>query len=107
MFVNGFLKLIEAGIIRREVYGDETLQRLINEGRIAPDTVNLHTLRALLEEGRIGSPLREVVYHKLVLEMDHADIAAELGLANADSARALFHKALARLRERLESPREE
>lgn len=59
MFVNGFLKLIEAGIIRREVYGDETLQRLINEGRIAPDTVNLHTLRALLEEGRIGSPLRE------------------------------------------------
>lgn len=59
MFVNGFLKLIEAGIIRREVYGDETLQRLINEGRIAPDTVNLNTLRALLEEGRITSPLRE------------------------------------------------
>jgi hypothetical protein len=27
MFVNGFLRLIEAGIIRREVFADATLQR--------------------------------------------------------------------------------
>lgn len=60
--------------------------------------------RALLG---LGSPLREVVYHKLVLEMDHTEIAATLGLANADSSRALLSKALARLRERLESPRDE
>lgn len=59
--------------------------------------------RALLA---LGSPMREVVYHKLVLEMEHDEIAAELGLASADSSRALMHKALARLRERLDDPRE-
>ena len=32
MFVNGFLKLIEAGIVRREVFGDAALQRILNEG---------------------------------------------------------------------------
>lgn len=52
----------------------------------------------------LGSPLREIVYQKLVLEMDHDEIASELGLASADSARALFHKALGKLRERLDEP---
>lgn len=60
--------------------------------------------RALLG---LGSPLREVVYQKLVLDMTHAEIAADLGLASADSARALFHKAVAQLRERLDDPRGE
>ncbi|WP_088284095.1 acetyl-CoA hydrolase/transferase C-terminal domain-containing protein [Ideonella sp. A 288] len=57
MFVNGFLKLIEAGIIRREVFGDVVLQRLINEGRITNEVVTPQTLRALFEAGRISSPL--------------------------------------------------
>lgn len=57
MFVNGFLKLIEAGIIRREVFGDATLQRLLNQRRIDGPVVTPQTLRALLEAGRIGSPL--------------------------------------------------
>lgn len=56
MFVNGFLKLIEAGIIRREVFGDATLQRALNEDEI--DTaVTPQTLAALLRHGRIRSPL--------------------------------------------------
>ncbi len=55
----------------------------------------------------LGSPLGDVVYHKLVLELTHEEIAAELGLASADSSRALFSKALARLRERLDDPRED
>ncbi len=56
MFVNGFLKLIEAGIIRREVFGDVVLQQLLNDGRI--DTVvTPATLRALLDVGRVRSPL--------------------------------------------------
>jgi len=63
-----------------------------------------HLERALLG---LGSPLREVVYHRLVLDLEHDEIAAELGLASADSSRALFHKALARLRERLDDPRGE
>lgn len=57
MFVNGFLKLIEAGIIRREVFSDTVLQTLLNEGKIADPTVTPATLRALLTAGRIRSPL--------------------------------------------------
>jgi len=57
MFVNGFLKLIEAGIIRREVFADTTLQHLINEGRIPDESVGADTVVALLEAGRIHSPL--------------------------------------------------
>lgn len=59
MFVNGFLKLIEAGIIRREVFGDAVLQQLINDGSIADETVTPQTLQALLAARRIGSPLNE------------------------------------------------
>ena len=57
MFVNGFLRLIEAGIIRREVFNDTVLQELINSGRIADATVQPATLRALLDVGRVRSPL--------------------------------------------------
>ncbi len=57
MFVNGFLQLIEAGIIRREVFGDAVLQQLLNEGRIPDETVTPQTLRALLEAGRVRCPL--------------------------------------------------
>ncbi len=59
MFVNGFLKLIEAGIIRREVFGDTVLQQLINDGQITDETVTPQTLSALLRARRIGSPLND------------------------------------------------
>lgn len=59
MFVNGFLKLIEAGIIRREVFGDVVLQQLLNQGTIADETVTPQTLRALLDAGRVRTPLAE------------------------------------------------
>lgn len=57
MFVNGFLKLIEAGIIRREVFSDVVLQQLINRGAIADETVTPQTLRALLDSGRVRAPI--------------------------------------------------
>ncbi len=57
MFVNGFLRLIEAGIIRREVFGDTVLQKLINEGKMPEAAVTPATLHALLDAGRIRSPL--------------------------------------------------
>jgi len=59
MFVNAFLRLIEAGIIRREVYGDAVLQQLLNSGRIADESVTPDTLLALLEAKRIRSPLSD------------------------------------------------
>jgi acyl-CoA hydrolase len=58
MFVNGFLKLIEAGVIRREVFGDTVLQQLLNSGAIADETVTAQTLRALLDARRIHAHLR-------------------------------------------------
>lgn len=59
MFVNAFLRLIEAGIIRREVYDDAVLQQLLNNGRIPDANVTPDTLLALLEAGRIRSPLSD------------------------------------------------
>ncbi len=56
MFGNGLLKLLEAGVLRREVFHDETLQRLLNDGRIRTE-VDLDTLRALHAAGRVSSPL--------------------------------------------------
>ncbi len=57
MFVNGFLKLIEAGIIRREVFADTVLQQLLNCGEITDETVTPLTLQALWDAGRVHSPL--------------------------------------------------
>lgn len=59
MFVNGFLKLIEAGIIRREVFDDAILQQLINSGRIKNETITPDTLLALLDAGRVRPKLSE------------------------------------------------
>ena len=57
MFVNAFLRLIDAGLIRRRVFNDLALQELALQGRLqsAPD---LQALQALLHCGRISSPLR-------------------------------------------------
>ena len=74
MFVNAFLRLIEAGIIRREVYGDAVLQQLLNSGAIADETVTPQTLRALMDAGRVRSPLAqedlEFLKHYGVLQPD-------------------------------------
>ncbi len=59
MFVNAFLRLIEAGIIRREVFDDAVLQQLLNSGRIEDQNVTPAMLQTLLEVGRIRSPLAE------------------------------------------------
>ena len=56
MFVNGFLWLIRAGIIRREVFDDLALQRLVSEGRIARE-VTPQTLVLLYEAGRVKAEL--------------------------------------------------
>lgn len=57
MFVNGLLKLIKAGIVRREVFDDVALQGLVNEGRVPGLAVSPDTLAALIDAGRITSTL--------------------------------------------------
>ena len=56
MFVNGFMALIDAGVIRREVFNHDGLQRLLNAGRIGL-TPDEGMLNALFEARIIGSPL--------------------------------------------------
>jgi len=58
MFVNAFMRLIDAGIIRREVYADEALQNLCNSGVVRDGAVTPALLTALLEARRIRAPLR-------------------------------------------------
>ncbi|WP_336367150.1 acetyl-CoA hydrolase/transferase C-terminal domain-containing protein [Marinobacter sp. C2H3] len=57
MMVDGFLHLMAAGVLTREVFEDEDLQRLVNEGRVGM-TPSLEALDALREAGVIDSPLR-------------------------------------------------
>ena len=58
MFVNGFLWLIRAGIVRIEVYDNVALQGLVREGLIEK-RVTAQSLRTLLESGRIHATLTE------------------------------------------------
>lgn len=90
---------------RRADLGVTTLSGLAgaDAARSPSQEAAAHELDPALERAllALGSPRRELVYCRLVLELDFTTIAGDLGLANADSARALFHKALAALRERL------
>lgn len=56
MFVNGFMALIEAGILRREVFAHAGLQKLLNAGRIKLE-ITPDTLPALLEARLVRSTL--------------------------------------------------
>jgi acyl-CoA hydrolase len=77
MFVNGFLKLIDAGIIRRQVYGDAVLQRLIDEQRIDATAISADTLRALLAAGRIHPRLEAA---ELAFLTRYGILQAEVGI---------------------------
>ena len=57
MMVDGFLYLMEAGILRREVHDNADLQTLINDGEI-DEQVSLATLDVLRREELIDSPMR-------------------------------------------------
>lgn len=56
MFVSGFLHLIRSGILRRAVFDEPHLQKLLNEGRLST-SVDETTLSALAAEGVVSSPL--------------------------------------------------
>ncbi len=65
MVVDGFLHLYRAGVLRREVFDDITLQRLLNEGRVGSKPT-LEALDALRSVGKISSPMhaRDVAWLK-------------------------------------------
>lgn len=51
MFVEGFLHLMDAGVLRREVYDFWALQQLINNGRCNPDKLDIDVLVGMAELG--------------------------------------------------------
>jgi acyl-CoA hydrolase len=64
MFISGFLELYKAGILKRRVYPDLKIQRLVNEGLLEAD-LSAKTLPALLECGAINSLLSQEDFHWL------------------------------------------
>ena len=56
MFVEGFMHLFKAGIIKRKVYEDAEIQQLLNEGRI-DEQVSALTLTTLVDQGIINQQL--------------------------------------------------
>jgi len=58
LMVDGFIQLIKNGIIKRKVYDNRYLQKLINDNSITEE-VTPRTLELLLEEGAISPQLNE------------------------------------------------
>jgi len=56
MLVDGFMHLIDAGIVKRKVYDWEPLQRLLDAGQI-DERVSERTLNALVKAGAIPKEL--------------------------------------------------
>lgn len=56
MFADGFRHLYNHGILKRAVYADAGLQRLVNAGKIGPD-ITPDTLAELLEQGLVSARL--------------------------------------------------
>lgn len=94
MFVNGFMALIEAGILRRQVFAHEGLQALLNTGKISL-TVDGSTLSALLDAHVINETLNaeDVVFlrnfgifrEEVVLHGNHLKINGyETGITLSD-----------------------
>ncbi|MDC0662587.1 acetyl-CoA hydrolase/transferase C-terminal domain-containing protein [Marinobacter sp. SS21] len=74
MMVDGFMHLLQAGVLKREVFDHAGLQRLINEGKVGLE-VSLATLDALREAELIHSPLRARDVHWLShYGILHADV---------------------------------
>lgn len=69
MFVDGFWELMQAGVLKREVYGHAALQRVVERGR---RTVDAALLDALVDEGLhyIGERDLSVLQHHGVLRAD-------------------------------------
>ncbi|UXI02459.1 acetyl-CoA hydrolase/transferase C-terminal domain-containing protein [Photobacterium sp. TY1-4] len=79
LMVDGFVHLYKAGILKREVFEDLTLQTLLNQQKITPD-VSLATLLALLKHGAIATQLtREDVAYLKRIGVFRANVRYEQG----------------------------
>ncbi|RQO62567.1 acetyl-CoA hydrolase [Paucibacter sp. KBW04] len=83
MFVNGFLRLIDAGIVRRLVFEDLDLQALAGIGLLG-DAPDLNALLGLLQRGRVGAALSA---HDLVYLQDHGLLRSDVSLQGGELCR--------------------
>jgi len=58
MLVPGYMELKNGGVLKRKVYDDLTIQRLVNSG-LDPENLNIDWLFALANEGKIQTQLTE------------------------------------------------
>jgi acyl-CoA hydrolase len=63
MFIDGFMDLYRSGVLRRRVYDDERIQRLLNSGSIS-DRIDERFLTALAQED-FASPLSAAEFSRL------------------------------------------
>ena len=92
-------------VVRRADLGVTTVAGLAGTDAASPSRiVSRGELEARLERAllALGQPQRQLVFCRAVLEMGYGDIAEQLGLSGADAARAMFSKAMERLRARLD-----
>jgi len=74
MFIAGFLYLLQAGILKREVYADEKLQRLVDDGVLAKE-IDAGTLDILLRHRVVNAGLDErgaLLLKQIGVLTDHA-----------------------------------
>jgi len=101
LVIDGFLRLMDAGIIKRNVYENLPLQRLLNQGRITEE-VSIKTIEELLADGALSAKLTEADFNFLsefgilrdgvsfsngsIVTADGASIPADLSVgANLDA----------------------
>jgi acyl-CoA hydrolase len=103
MFVDGFLDLYRSGVLRRRVYDDARIQRMLNEGAVS-ERIDERFLAALAEAG-FASPVTADEFALLqnlgVFRRDCRYAGGRIENAEGQSAAAVFNTAAAR-RELLE-----
>ena len=65
MFVNGFLQLYKSGVLKRKVYDNVSIMRLINAGKLATDKIPSNIIELLIEDEGIYPRLREKDFNML------------------------------------------
>jgi acyl-CoA hydrolase len=103
MFVDGFLDLYRSGVLRRRVYDDARIQRMLNEGAIS-ERIDERFLAALAEAGFVGEVTADefaLLQNLGVFRRDCRYADGRIENAEGQSAAAIFNTAHAR-RELLE-----
>lgn len=59
MLVDGFMELYQRGILKKKVYDNVVIQRMINEGNLDPENLNFNNIISLYQQKVIHSPLNE------------------------------------------------